>query len=124
MMAASTHQIHPTALYGIYTAEGGKVGMANLNTNGSYDLGPMQINTIWLPALSKRFDMSEEKVEYKLKNDACFNVDTAAIILKDHLKNEPDFLMALGNYHSKTPKHNRKYRTRILKNLKREGLIK
>ena len=50
--AAQTYSVPPTVILGVLNVEGGKVGMASSNTNGTYDLGPMQINTIWVPELA------------------------------------------------------------------------
>ena len=48
MLAAQTYEVPPALLVGIYKAEGGKAGLEVSNTNGTFDLGPMQINTIWI----------------------------------------------------------------------------
>ena len=54
MLAAQTYSVPPAVLVGIHQVEGGKVGQAvGPNDNGSYDLGPMQINTIWIPELAQ-----------------------------------------------------------------------
>ena len=55
MLAAQTYSVPPAILVGIYKAEGGQVGQEVRNTNGSYDLGPMQINTVWMPELAGRW---------------------------------------------------------------------
>lgn len=124
LLAANTHNIPPTALYGIYLAEGGQAGMQNKNTNGTYDLGVMQINTVWLNDLANKYKATKREVATKLVYDACFNVDTAAWILKNHMKNESNMFTAIGNYHSKTPEHNLKYKRRVYQKLKKQGLIK
>lgn len=124
LLASNTHNVHPTALYGIYLVEGGRSGMENKNTNGTYDLGVMQINTVWLSELSTKHKKTKREIATKLVYDTCFNVDTAAWILKSHMKNEPNMLKAIGNYHSKTPKYNFKYRKKVYKKLKAYGLVK
>lgn len=47
--AAAFYHLPPRALPAIHAVEGGAVGVVSHNTNGSDDLGVMQINTIWLP---------------------------------------------------------------------------
>lgn len=60
LMAAQNYSVPPSVLLGIYQVEGGAVGQAvGPNDNGSYDLGPMQINTIWLPELARHWGVSE-----------------------------------------------------------------
>ncbi|MCK5374334.1 MAG: lytic transglycosylase domain-containing protein [Alphaproteobacteria bacterium] len=124
MMAAQSHDVPPALLAGIYRAEGGKVGQEVANTNGSYDLGPMQINTIWLPELSQQWGISEEKTHEIVRDDACVNVDVAAWILRKHLNETHDLSKALEHYHSRTPKFGKKYKKRVLDIMKRYGLLK
>ena len=61
MMASQTYSVPPAVMVGIMQVEGGRVGQQVLNTNGSYDLGPMQINTIWVPRLAKYWGVSEPR---------------------------------------------------------------
>ena len=49
------YKLNPLVLKAILKVEGGKIGTVSKNTNGSYDLGLMQINTIHLPDIKKRF---------------------------------------------------------------------
>ena len=84
MLASQTYSVPPAVLVGIYKAEGGQVGQEVRNTNGSYDLGPMQINTIWMPDLAKRWGVSEETARTWVRDDACTNVGVAAWIFKTH----------------------------------------
>ena len=83
MLAAQTYSVPPAVLVGIYQVEGGKVGQAVANTNGTYDLGPMQINTIWIPDLANRWGVSESTAKKWVKDDPCTNMGVAAWILKD-----------------------------------------
>ena len=85
ILAAQTYNVPPAVLYGIYKVEGGKVGMANRNTNGTYDLGPMQINTVWLKELTKHWRVNQKTAIHWLQNDECTNVGGAAWILRSHL---------------------------------------
>lgn len=124
MMAAQSHDVPPALLAGIYRAEGGKIGQEVSNTNGSYDLGPMQINTIWLPELSKQWGISEEKTHKVVRDDACVNIDVAAWILRKHLNETHDLAKALEHYHSRTPRFGKKYKERVLDVMKRYGLLK
>lgn len=54
VQAAQRFGLPPGALAGILMNEGGKPGQWSHNTNGSYDLGPAQINTLWLRKLRTR----------------------------------------------------------------------
>ncbi len=124
MMAAQTHDVPPSLLVGIYKAEGGKVGQEVKNTNGSYDLGPMQINTIWLPELAWHWGISEKEAHKRVRDDPCVNTDVAAWILRGHLTRTKNLGKALQHYHSKTPNFGLKYKKRVINLMKKNGLVK
>jgi hypothetical protein len=46
--AARAERVPLAALVGLLKVEGGQVGRQHANRNGTFDMGPMQINTIWL----------------------------------------------------------------------------
>ena len=69
MMASQTYNVPPALMVGIYKAEGGKIGQEVPNKNGSYDLGPMQINTIWMPELADKWGVSEEKAREMVRDE-------------------------------------------------------
>jgi hypothetical protein len=49
--AAIQYHIPAKLIISILNVERGETGLAQRNKNGSYDLGPMQINTSWWPKL-------------------------------------------------------------------------
>jgi len=124
MLASQTYSVPPAVLVGIYKAEGGQVGQEVRNTNGSYDLGPMQINTIWMPDLAKRWGVSEETARRWVRDDACTNVGVAAWIFKTHLNETRSLSQAIAHYHSRTPVHGTKYKGRVIDIMRQNGLIK
>jgi len=124
MLASQTHNVPPAVLAGIYQAEGGKVGQQVKNTNGSFDLGPMQINTIWLPELAKKWGVNSDTAHQWIRDDACTNVGVAAWILRGHLNETHSLSKALEHYHSRTPKYGKKYKKRVLNLMKKNGLLK
>lgn len=124
MLASQTYSIPPALLVGIYKAEGGKVGQEVANTNGSYDLGPMQINTIWLPELAHKWGVDEKTARKWVRDDACTNVGVAAWILRNHLGETRDLSTALAHYHSRTPEFGEKYKKRVLEIMAKDGLLK
>lgn len=124
MLASQTYDVPPALLVGIYKAEGGQVGQEVYNTNGSYDLGPMQINTIWMPELAEKWGVSEAKARELVRDDPCTNVGVAAWILRSHINETQDLAQALQHYHSKTPRYGTKYKARVLDIMKVNGLLK
>ncbi len=124
MLASHTYSVPPAVLVGIYKAEGGAVGQEVRNENGSYDMGPMQINTVWLPDLANRWGVSQQTARKWIRDDACTNVGVAAWILRSHLDETNSLSQAIGNYHSRTPHFNTKYKRRVIGIMRDSGLIK
>ena len=89
--------------------------MVQPNANGSFDLGVMQINTLWIEPLARRTGMPPDVVRRRLIDDACFNIAVAGAILRTYLTEERGNLMrAIGNYHSHTPFRHRAYQDKVL----------
>lgn len=124
MLASQTYSVPPAVLVGIYKAEGGKIGQEVANKNGSYDLGPMQINSIWLPELSRTWGVNEATAHKWVRDDACTNVGVAAWILRGHLDETKSLSQAIAYYHSRTPQYGTKYKSRVIGILKDNGLVK
>jgi hypothetical protein len=98
------------ALEAIHAVEGGRVGTISKNTNGSIDMGVMQINSLWLPVLEQKWNMPRGIIQDKLVNDACTNVSVASWILANHLRaTHGNLIEAAGRYHSLTHKYSQEY---------------
>ena len=94
----------------IHAIEGGSVGTIHQDANGTADLGLMQVNTIWIPALAARARLTPQETETRLVNDACFNIAASALILRTYLAETNNALLpAIGDYHSHTPALNTAY---------------
>ena len=103
-LVASVYHLPPRVLPSIQAVEGGRVGTVSHNSNGTDDLGVMQVNTIWLPALVSYTGLPMETVRQRLVNEPCFNIAAAGAIMALHLRENGGELMgAVGNYHSRTP---------------------
>ena len=124
MLASQTYSVPSAVMLGIYKAEGGKVGQEVKNTNGSYDLGPMQINTLWMPTLAKKWGVGEDTARRWVRDDACTNVGVAAWILKGHLEETGSISKAIAYYHSRTPHHGQKYQKKVIKILQERDLLR
>jgi soluble lytic murein transglycosylase-like protein len=117
--AAERYQVPVELVRAILKAEGGRPGLAVRNKNGSFDLGPMQINTIWLPSLHPLGITLAQ-----LRDDYCVNVAVGTWILARELQRMPrepsraDVWQAAANYHSRTPLHNLRYATLLWQQLK------
>ena len=113
--AAARHDVPLAALFGILATEGGRVGEALDNTNGTWDLGPFQVNTCHIERLLRHGIRPEDVLA-----DACVNADAAALILRGELdRSRGDLWEALGAYHSRTARHHAAYRQRLRSNLRK-----
>lgn len=124
LLAAQNYAVPPAALIGIYHTEGGKVGQEVGNTNGSYDLGPMQINTIWLGDLAERWNVSKSHARKWVRDDPCTNIGVAAWILRGHLNRTKDLKTAIAHYHSRTPHIGTRYKKKVISAMHRNRLVK
>ncbi len=124
MLASQTYSVPPAVMVGIYKAEGGKVGQEVRNTNGTADLGPMQINTLWIPQLAKHWGVSEGVARQWVRDDACTNTGVAAWILRSHLDETGSLSKAIAQYHSRTPHVGGRYKKRVIALMKQSGLVR
>lgn len=124
MLAAQTYAVPPAVMVGILEVEGGAVGQQVLNTNGSYDLGPMQINTIWVPELAEYWGVEKTTAARWIRDDACTNMGVAAWILRRHLDETGSLSKAIAHYHSRTPSRGYGYKSKVVEAMRRNGLIK
>ena len=87
----------------IQAVEGGRPGLVHPNTDGSADLGLMQINTIWLRAISQVTRQTPAITARRLIVEPCFSIAAAGAILKSYLtETHGQLLPAIGDYHSHT----------------------
>ena len=125
LLAAQTYSVPPAVLMGIYQVEQGKVGQeVGPNGNGSYDLGPMQINTIWLPELAGKWGVTEKTARRWVRDDACTNVGVSAWIFSQHFEETQNIKQAIAHYHSRTPKFGNRYKGKVIRRMVDNGLVR
>lgn len=113
--AAQAFVIPEMPLWVILDVEGGTVGRTSANTNGTYDMGPMQINTIWLDNLAPLGVTRSEVI-----NNRCINIYVGAwVFAQEYFRFNRNTAKAIAHYHSPTPKHQRRYMGLIQKAIKR-----
>ena len=118
--AAHKNGLPLAALVGILAAEGGEPGEALSNPNGTWDMGPFQINTCHVNDLVG-MGIAPETV----LRDGCANAYAAAWLLRKEYKRTGNLWEAVGAYHSRTPKYRDAYIARVrghLARLERTGL--
>lgn len=106
-------------LWGLRDQEGGWIGAEVRNTNGSHDLGPLQINSWWVPKLAGLIERPEWQVRHWLRFDPCFNADAARWIFLAALGSTGNFWQAVGVYHSPTAWRQRRYAQSVARHMQR-----
>ena len=124
LMASQTYNVPPAVMLGIMRVEGGRVGQAvGPNQNGTYDLGPMQINTMHMTKLAQYWKVSQTTALRMVKDDACINVNVAAWILRQRLNESGNLTLAIAHYHSKTPRFGYVYARKVIGAMRQMDLI-
>ena len=101
-----------------FVESGGKPIALNRNTNGSFDIGHMQINSSWIPVLA-RFGITPEQLY-----DACTNTLVGAWILARNIQRHGYTWQAIGAYNAHSPIKQAVYQRKVAKALYgRKGLI-
>ena len=108
----------PMLMLAILDVERGKKGAVVYNkSNGSFDLGPAQINTIQFGETWFRQEYSDVTWQ-QLSSDVCLNLEVAGRVLKqrlNELKPGQSVWNAVGHYHSKTPKYKLVYLQKVMR---------
>lgn len=112
--AARASGMPVAALFAVLATEDGKTGEALSNKNGSWDLGPFQINTIHLNELAV-MGIAPETV----LRDGRVNAYAAAWLLRKEYRRTGDLWQSIGAYHSRTPHRRDAYIRRVKSNLAR-----
>ncbi len=106
--AAISYHVPATLIVSVLTVENGKVGHATPNKNGTFDYGPMQINTIWLDKL-KPLGYSKDE----LLDNPCTNVWVGTWILSQRIAKTPHFWYGVGSYNSYSLPQNYRYQKQV-----------
>jgi hypothetical protein len=110
--AGAQYKINPQILRAIAKVESNYNPRAlNWNTNGSYDYGLMQINSIWAPTLGTE--------RWNSLGDTCNNIKAGAMILAGCMKKYGYTWEAIGCYNSQTPDKRDRYARMVFKQLQR-----
>src|ERR1700722_7949826 len=96
--AAITYIVPAKVIISVLEVEGGRVGSATPNKNGTVDLGPMQINSSWLPQLA-HYGYTRQQLQY----DPCVNVLVGTWILSNKITQvatqSSDYWQGVAGYH-------------------------
>ena len=102
--AAAWQGVHAGVLRAISIRENSRCDATiHINKNGSRDIGCMQINSVHLPELAG-FGISAESLK-----DRCINIFVGARHYKKMVLKYGNTWIAVGAYHSETPRHRDSY---------------
>jgi hypothetical protein len=108
--AAEIHDVPAGVLVLLISVEGGRLGAVSLNTNGTVDIGPMQVNDTWVGKLAGHWGSSREEAYRALRDNFCANVEGGAWILRRALDEaRGDLWEGVALYHSHAPVHKLEY---------------
>ena len=114
--AASAHRLSPGVLVILLDVEGGSLGRVSQNTNDTVDIGPMQVNQIWIPRVAAHWHANPAATFAALRDNFCANVEAGAWILRQSLDDAGgDFWRGVGYYHSHDPDEKTRYLHAVLR---------
>lgn len=113
--AATAYGLPPTGVVAVLEAEGGRTGEVSENVNGTRDIGLMQVNSLWLAPLAKKWGVTPDEAEAALRDRPCTNIAVGTYILADCIhKRGGDFWQGVGCYHAPSdPERARAYADRV-----------
>lgn len=114
-LVAAQYETDPLPIRLLLDVEGGWEGAVRQNTNGTEDLGPLQINSIHLPEFAA-LGITREEIR---DNTGCRNVFVGVTLYMRHLRATGNPAQAIARYHSKTPQHAAKYLTHVANAIER-----
>jgi soluble lytic murein transglycosylase-like protein len=110
--AGAQYGINPQILRAIAKVESNfNPAAINKNSNGTYDVGLMQINSIWATTIGKE--------RWNSLGDACSNTKTGAWILSMCMNKYGYTWKAIGCYNSQTPEKRDRYSKMVFNQLQR-----
>lgn len=108
--ASKRFNVPVSIILSILDVEGGEVGERADNKNGTWDIGPMQVNTCHMEELSP-FGITK----YDLQTNGCLNVQAGTWLLRQLLnRNNGKMLEAVGKYHSSNQPFKGRYQRKII----------
>jgi hypothetical protein len=114
--AAAVYRLPPAVIVILLSVEGGSLGHVSQNTNETVDIGPMQVNSTWVPAVAKHWRASPSDTFVALRDNFCANIEAASWILRQAMDEaQGDFWGGVGFYHSHDPGYRADYLRKVLR---------
>jgi hypothetical protein len=108
--AADLHRVPAGLLVLLINVEAGRLGAVSQNSNGTVDIGPMQVNDTWVPKIARHWRASTDASYQALRDSFCANVEGGAWILRQALDEARGSLWeGVALYHSHAQIHKLEY---------------
>lgn len=108
--AANRFQVSKVVLIAIAKTEStfNPVAVSQVNADGSFDVGMMQINSSWFPKLQKLGIVNHDLL------NGCTNIYVGAWILSHNIKSYGNKWKAVGAYNARTPLKQAAYVNKVM----------
>lgn len=108
--ASRAHKVPAVLLVMLLRVEGGRLGAVSQNANDTVDIGPMQVNSIWVHRMAQRWGSSDQAAYAAIRDNLCANLEAGAWILRAGLDEaKGDLWEGVAFYHSHSPEHKQRY---------------
>lgn len=112
--AASNARVPAGVLLVLLYVENGRPGIVSTNSNGTVDLGPMQVNSTWVRKVAAHWHSTPLRTYTALRDNVCANIEAGSWILGQALsETHGDLWQAVAYYHSHTPRYGEAYLRRF-----------
>ena len=113
--AASLYRLPQSLILILLRVEGGQLGAVSSNTNDTVDIGPMQVNTIWVSPIARHWRTTPQSAYSALRDNFCANIEGGTWILRQALDEAGgDFWSGVGIYHSHNAIQKETYLRKVL----------
>jgi hypothetical protein len=120
LAAARLYHLPSVILVILLNVEGGALGKVHGNSNGTVDIGPMQVNQIWLPVIAAHWQAGIQQTFHALRDNFCANVTAGAFILHRAIAQAHGHLwQGVAIYHSEAPRYQSAYLRAVLAEVRR-----
>ncbi len=122
--AAQTYVIPPSVLLGILNVEGGRIGQTTQKADNSYDLGPMQINSSWIPELASYWGIPQPRALQEVSDDACINIGVGAWLLRKKMNDSDSLYQGIASFYSSSPEQGHDFQKKVVEAMQRYRLVR
>lgn len=115
MSASKAYNVPSGVLLILLQVEGGSLGRVSRNTNATVDIGPMQVNSTWVPKVAQHWRSDPASTLDALRDSFCANIEAGTWVLRQSLDEAHGNLWeGVGLYHSHDAGYKADYLRKVL----------